>query len=663
MKVLNEIKMKYKLALLLILPICVMLYFSIIGTLEKHAVSKEMEKLETLSELAVYISKLVHETQKERGASALYIGSSGKEFASELNEQRQLTDQKIIELKNIVKGMRLDQYGTKIGITLERSLHLIAIMKEKREQINSLEITTEEEIEYYTNLNAELLNVIAVLSTLCNNPELFKQISAYVNFLMIKELAGMERVYLSDTFAADRFEAGVYNKSRDNIIRQEIYLKIFKDLATEEQNEYYRTSLDNKYVDEALKMRNIALEKHDEGMFGVEPSEWFKMQTGKINLLKRVEDKLSEDLVLDSREVWHASRTTFIFFIILTIVAVFASILFAYVISLGITRPLSMAVQYAEHISQGDTTIKIEISGSDEVSHLFAAMKNMVENLREQTMEIAEGVNVLASSTSEILAATTQLASTSTETATSVTETTATIEEFRQTAQFSTEKTQQVSVSAQGAAEISEGGEKAVNETIEGMNNIKEQMSSIAESIIKLSEQSHTIGVIIATVDDIAEQSNLLAVNAAIEAAKAGEHGKGFAVVAQEVRNLAEESRQATMQIRKILNDIQKATNEAVLKTEQGSKVVDTGVKLTSEAGKSIHKLRNSVSLASQAAMQITASSNEQMSGITQVVNAMENIKTATSQNVESARQLEEEAHNLNNLGQRLKKLIQKYKI
>jgi len=367
--------------------------------------------------------------------------------------------------------------------------------------------------------------------------------------------------------------------------------------------------------------------------------------------------------VLNSRKIWDASKTTFIFFIILTTVAVFASVLFAYIISIGITRPLSMAVRYAGHISEGDTTIKIEISGSDEVGQLFTAMKNMVENLREQTMEIAEGVNVLASSTSEILAATTELATTSTETATAVTETTATIEEFRQTTHFSTEKTKQVSVSAQGAAEISEGGEKAVNETIEGMNSIKEQMSSIAESIIKLSEQSHAIGIIIATVDDIAEQSNLLAVNAAIEAAKAGEQGKGFAVVAQEVRNLAEESKQATMQIRKILNDIQKATNEAVLKTEQGGKVVDNGVKLTSEAGKSIHKLRNSISLASQAATQIAASSGEQMSGITQVVTAMENIKTATSQNVESSKQLEEEAHNLNNLGQRLKKLIQKYKI
>ncbi len=659
---LNEVKMKYKLALLLILPVCVMLYFSIMGALEKRMLSKEMAKLESLSELAVNMSKLVHETQKERGASALYIGSKGKEFAGELRDQRQVTDQKILELKNVLNGINLKQYGAKIGIPLERALYFAAMIKEKRERIDALGITIEEEIEYYTNLNAGFLEVIAALSTLSSNPELFQQISAYVYFLTVKELAGLERAYLSNTFAADRFEDGMYAKFRDNIVGQEIYLKIFKGLATAEQNEYCNMSLNNKYADEALKMRNIAVERYNEGVFGVKSSEWFKMQTEKINLLKGVEDKLSGDLVLNAQKIRHAAKAALVFFIILAIVAVVASILLAYIISIGITRPLSMAVCYAEQISQGDTTIKIEASGSDEVGHLFAAMKNIVKNLREQTMEIAEGVNVLASSASEILAATTQLATSSTETAAAVTETMATIEEFRQTTQFSTEKTKQVSLSAQGAAEISEGGEKAVNETVDGMNSIKEQMSFIAESIIKLSEQSHTIGVIIATVDDIAEQSNLLAVNAAIEAAKAGEHGKGFAVVAQEVRNLAEESRQATMQIRKILNDIQKATNEAALKTEQGSKVVDNGVKLTSEAGKSIHKLRNSILAASQAVAQIAASGSEQMSGVTQVVTAMENIKTATSQNVDSSKQLEEEAHNLNNLGLRLKKLIQKYK-
>src|SRR5690606_7732014 len=126
------------------------------------------------------------------------------------------------------------------------------------------------------------------------------------------------------------------------------------------------------------------------------------------------------------------------------------------------------------------------------------------------------------------------------------------------------------------------------------------------------SEQGQAIGEIIAAVNDLAEQSNLLAVNAAIEAAKAGEHGRGFAVVAQEVRSLAEQSKQATAQVRTILQDIQKATTAAVLATEQGSKAVEDGVRQTTEAGEAIAALAEMIDEAAQAATQIAASSQQQ---------------------------------------------------
>ena len=151
-------------------------------------------------------------------------------------------------------------------------------------------------------------------------------------------------------------------------------------------------------------------------------------------------------------------------------------------------------------------------------------------------------------------------------------ETTATVEEVKQTAQLSNQKAKFVSESAHRATQISESGKRSVAESIEAMKQIREQMESIAESIVRLSEQGQAIGEIMLTVNDLAEQSNLLAVNASIEAAKAGEQGKGFAVVTQEVRNLAEQSKQATVQVRSILNDIQKATNAAVMVTEQAAR-------------------------------------------------------------------------------------------
>ncbi len=299
---------------------------------------------------------------------------------------------------------------------------------------------------------------------------------------------------------------------------------------------------------------------------------------------------------------------------------------------------------------------------------VFAAARDITErkraeeNLRQVMLEVQESVNILAPATTEILSITGQVAAAASETATAVSETTTTVDEVKQTTIMSNQKAQYVAEIAQKTAQASEAGRKSVSESMEVMNRIRGQMESIAESIVRLSEQGQTIGEIIATVNDLAEQSNLLSVNAAIEAARAGEQGKGFAVVAQEVKSLAEQSKQATGQVRAILGDIQKATNSAVMATEQGNKAVEAGVAQSKQAGETISLLADSISAAAQASTQIAASSQQQLVGMDQIVVAMDNIKTASTQNVEGARQTESSAQNLNELGQKLKKLLEQYK-
>ena len=298
-----------------------------------------------------------------------------------------------------------------------------------------------------------------------------------------------------------------------------------------------------------------------------------------------------------------------------------------------------------------------------DIQERTSALQGANESLRKQAAGITDAAAVLASSAAQIVAAMQQLGASATEAASAVAETTTTVEEVRQTSQMSSDRAKFVCTQAQHAAEVAQGGKVSVNQTIEGMQDIRAQMDSIAGSILSLSAQSHAIGEIIASVDDLAAQSKLLAVNAAIEAAKAGEEGKGFSVVAQEVKLLAGQSKQATTQVRAILNDIQKATASAVLATEQGAKAVDAGVHQSTAAGESISALTESIADAAQAVSQIAAASRQQLAGMEQVATAMESIKSASSQAVASTRQVETAARQLHELGEKLKQLAGQLKV
>ncbi len=321
-------------------------------------------------------------------------------------------------------------------------------------------------------------------------------------------------------------------------------------------------------------------------------------------------------------------------------------------------------LEFVERVAEGDLTVRLDLdANTDSMTILGYNLNNMVQSLSEMTSQVRDAVVNITSSAAQIMAVTSQQASGATEQSAAITQTSTTIDEVSAIVDQAFTKAESVAIEAQHADQVSQQGRQAILETSHSMDQIKNRVTDIADNILALSERTQQIGEIISTVNDIASQSNLLALNASVEAARAGEHGKGFNVVAVEVRNLAEQSKQATAQVRNILNEIQRATNAAVMATEQGTKGVDDGLRQTNQTGITIQQLASTVGANAAAAQQIVASAQQQSTGMEQIALAMRNINQATVQNLAATRQAEKVAQDLSGLARQMEALVSQYKL
>jgi methyl-accepting chemotaxis protein len=322
---------------------------------------------------------------------------------------------------------------------------------------------------------------------------------------------------------------------------------------------------------------------------------------------------------------------------------------------------------FITRVSGGDLSARLQLNGTvderDDLYQLGVHLNTMVEALGSMTQRVREASMSVSAAAAEILAATTQQIASATEQDAAVTQTMSTVDEIRATVKQTADRAQNVADASKQSVSVSRVGQNSVTDTVGGMKVIRQRVESIAETILMLSERTQQIGEIIATVNDLADQSKLLALNASIEAARAGEEGRGFAVVAMEVRQLADQSRDATARVRDILNEIQQATNTAVMVTEEGSKGAESGMNLVERAGESIRELAATIEEAAQAAIQIAASTRQQTNGMEQLATAMVAIKQSTAQTAASTRQAERSAQDLNDMSRRMEQLVAGYRV
>ena len=317
--------------------------------------------------------------------------------------------------------------------------------------------------------------------------------------------------------------------------------------------------------------------------------------------------------------------------------------------------------QVADSIASGKIGMNLTPQGDQDM--LGNAFQRMLEHLRSLVKEVQEASHNLASASMQLQAASAQQGASINEQSAAVTETSATVEEVRVSSDQAVDMANTVSENAQTAQHVAMAGSEATQAMIRDMQDIRKQVQDISTHILTLSESSQKISDIIEVVSDLADQSNLLALNAAIEAHRAGEHGRGFVIVAQEIRNLAEQSKTATSQVRTILSGIQRDTNAAVMATERGTRVVDNGALSIQTLEHTINELSEAIEHAARSAQVIAGSVKQHSYGMEQIGLAMQNIQTASEQNLQASESNQQAARHLGSWATRLKNLIDRYRL
>jgi twitching motility protein PilJ len=313
-------------------------------------------------------------------------------------------------------------------------------------------------------------------------------------------------------------------------------------------------------------------------------------------------------------------------------------------------------------IGRGDLTLRGRVT-SDGLGNVVDSVNYMLDNFVKVLERVRKAAIDVSSSANEILLSSEDMASGAVQQDQEITNTSSAVEELTVSMKQVSNNAEASAEAARRALDAAEQGNRSVRDTLEGMQRIRSSVQATAKKIKSLGDRSLEISEIINVINDITEQTNLLALNAAIEAARAGEAGRGFAVVADEVRKLAEHSRAATKDIAALIKAIQAETNEAVVVMEEGTKEVEVGARLADQAGKALEAISSVVRQSAELVQEISLASKQQVRGTEGVANAMQIISNITRQTSQGARQTARTVENMVKLSEQLNEALSQFRI
>lgn len=329
----------------------------------------------------------------------------------------------------------------------------------------------------------------------------------------------------------------------------------------------------------------------------------------------------------------------------------------------SVVAPIKEASQVLNKISEGDLTVQMSGDYAGDFQIIKHDINQLARKMNDALSDVANAVDATASASNQISSSSEEMAAGAQEQSSQTTEVAGAVEQMTRTIIGTTKSAASVAEAAKNTNKIARDGGIIVLETIEGMNQIAEVVKKSADTVQTLGKSSNQIGEIVQVINDIADQTNLLALNAAIEAARAGEQGRGFAVVADEVRKLAERTTKATKEIGIMISTIQKDTSEAVESMYKGTAEVEKGKTAASKAGDALKSIISGTEGLLDMVKQVAATTEEQSGAAEQISRNIEGINNVTHETAQGIQQIAHASEDLSNLTVKLQELISQFRI
>ncbi|TVU64989.1 methyl-accepting chemotaxis protein [Vibrio atlanticus] len=606
---LSDMSFKQKIIALLILPILGFLWLSVSAISKGVETTSEMSSLNQLTRLSVVYSELVHELQKERGMTAGFIGSQGTQFVSELHSQRTSADSRRDQRNEYWQSADIDlPQINRLNSEISQSLNQITTI---RNRVDSQSIPLSEALGYYTKLNAKLLSVSALIAELSSDSTITTETIAYYNFLQGKERAGIERAVLNNTFSKNEFGPGMLVKFISLVTEQNTYFSNFEVLGNPDNVRFFEQQLNDRSVAEVEKLRDVAESKMSG--FDVDPVYWFAQSTARIVQLKKTENQLADSLIALTDQKTQQAQSTMMgsiaMFVMITLFATFVS--FKAITDLT-TRVKDLNLVLSKVRDDNDLTVRATYLGESELGQISSSLNETLEKFSQVIDNLSQSSLTLASAAEETAQTCQYNSNTLVEQQDQIGLIATATEELSATVNEVAAKTQQTATSAKMVDQQSQEGLSTVQHSYESIEILASEINGLAEKITHLHESSNNINSVIDVIKSVADQTNLLALNAAIEAARAGEQGRGFAVVADEVRTLAQRTQESTLEIEGFISSLQSDVQTAFNVIENSKKMSSRAVEDSREVEQTLQDISSAVSEIFSMTEQIATATEEQ---------------------------------------------------